>query len=99
MSTGSRTISSSPAASSTARIAATSSGCPARTAERAGGTPGLDNVHGMFLGRGPSPREDAMPALVLDAVAVTSRDMEASVRFYALLGFTFQPLEPGAQHV
>ena len=40
-----------------------------------------------------------MPEIVLDAVAVTSRDMAESVRFYALLGFSFPPLEADAKHV
>jgi catechol 2,3-dioxygenase-like lactoylglutathione lyase family enzyme len=40
-----------------------------------------------------------MPEIVLDAVAVTSRDMAATIRFYSRLGFEFPPFDGEAKHV
>jgi len=40
-----------------------------------------------------------MPAPVIDAVAVTSRDMARSVAFYRGLGFDFPEFAPEDQHV
>ncbi len=40
-----------------------------------------------------------MPAPRLDAVAVAATDLAASAAFYRLLGFTFPPIEPDAQHL
>jgi catechol 2,3-dioxygenase-like lactoylglutathione lyase family enzyme len=40
-----------------------------------------------------------MPTLRLDAVAVTSRDLAASVAFYRRLGFPFQDPGADAKHV
>ncbi|MCA9392055.1 VOC family protein [candidate division WWE3 bacterium] len=38
-------------------------------------------------------------SMKLNAVAVTSKDLAQSMRFYELLGFKFAPLEEGEQHV
>jgi uncharacterized glyoxalase superfamily protein PhnB len=40
-----------------------------------------------------------MPSLKLDAVAVTARDLSASVDFYRLLGFPFAEPAADAKHV
>jgi catechol 2,3-dioxygenase-like lactoylglutathione lyase family enzyme len=40
-----------------------------------------------------------MPSLRLDAVAVTSRDLAASIAFYRLLGFPFPDPAAEAKHV
>ena len=40
-----------------------------------------------------------MPSIKLDAVAVTSRDMAASARFYTLVGFRFPEFDGSAKHL
>ena len=40
-----------------------------------------------------------MPRPRIDAVAVTARNMEESLRFYRCLGFEFPPFEPDEQHI
>lgn len=40
-----------------------------------------------------------MPAMKLDAVAVTSGNLVETAKFYSLLGFTFAPFEPDARHI
>lgn len=40
-----------------------------------------------------------MPALRLDAIAVSSRNLEETVRFYSLLGFTFPDFDASTQHL
>lgn len=40
-----------------------------------------------------------MPVLKLDAIGITSSDMVASAKFYALLGFSFASFAPDAKHL
>src|SRR5579872_418790 len=44
-------------------------------------------------------RRGAMPSMKLDAVSVTTTNLEAAAKFYTLLGFAFPSVEPEAKHL